>query len=314
MSLSVKAASSPPLDEDSTIRVVSARTGLPMDTLRVWERRYGFPSPRRREGSNRRLYSATDVERLVYIQRVLERGYRIGDVIGKTVSQLRQLDDAPRLATGAIGSTSALPDIEQLVALLAAEDVEELEAALRRAGTFLGPRRFVTELAHPFVVSIGQAWAGGRLAVRHEHLATECLVTQIRQMLAVYRDIQARSQVLLATLPGEPHTLPLQMVALYLVTSGVKPRLLGASTPTDELVDAARALGADVVGLTVAATADRKETRRALKRLRGTLPENVGLWVGGGGAAALGFVHENVRLVTSWSGIDDAVDALRARS
>ena len=47
-----------------TIRVVAKRTGLGMDTLRAWERRYGFPKPERRPGSNRRIYSPAAVERL----------------------------------------------------------------------------------------------------------------------------------------------------------------------------------------------------------------------------------------------------------
>ena len=75
----------------STIRVVSIRTGLPMDTLRAWERRYGFPKPQRRPGSNRRLYAEADVERLVAMARTIDRGYRIGDVVGMPLRELIRL-------------------------------------------------------------------------------------------------------------------------------------------------------------------------------------------------------------------------------
>jgi DNA-binding transcriptional MerR regulator len=301
--------------EGNTIRVVSTRTGLPMETLRAWERRYGFPSPDRRPGSNRRLYSAADMERLVAVQRALDRGYRVGDVIGKTVYELDELNQAPKdSAQKRLQVEPSGVSVEELIELLACDRILELEAQLRRGALTLGPRRFVTDLAHPFAVSVGQAWADGRLSVRHEHHATECLVTQLRQMLANYQDIKARPLVLLATLPGEPHTLALQMVALYLVVAGAKPRLLGGSTPANEIVQSATALGADVVGLTVTPTSDRKQARKDAKALRRGLPAHVPLWIGGTGAAALGFDDETVRVVTSWDAIDQALAQCRARS
>ncbi len=293
--------------EGSTIRVVSARTGLPMETLRAWERRYGFPRPIRRSGSNRRLYSASDIERLVSIQQALDRGYRVGDVIGKTAAQLADLRTLALPPAAEPSQTDG-----QLLELLAHDHVAELESQLRRAAAALGPRRFVTELAHPFAVRVGDAWANGRLSVRHEHVATECLVTQLRQMLASYQDIEARPLVLLATLPGEPHTLPLQMVAVYLAAIGAKPRLLGGSTPPHELVESARVFGADAVGITVTPTSDPELTRKAVKSLRRELPREVAVWIGGGGAAALDSDDEGTRVVTSWMAIDEAVAACRA--
>jgi len=280
-----------------------------METLRAWERRYGFPQPQRRAGSNRRLYSAADVERLVSIQRALARGYRVGDVIGKSDGALAALAEVtPRGAP-----SEPATDVEALLGLLGRDQVPELESQLRRAAVALGPRRFITDFAHPFAVSIGQAWADGRLSVRHEHVATECLVTQIRQMLASYQDIEARPLVLLATLPGEPHTLALQMVALFLVVVGAKPRLLGGSTPAGEIVACARGLGADVVGLTITPSSNRAESRRAIRSLRRHLPPDVPVWLGGGGAAALGLDDEGTRVVTSWSAIEEAVAAFRDR-
>lgn len=287
----------------NTIRVVSARTGLPMETLRAWERRYGFPSPERRPGSNRRLYSKADLDKLVAIRGALANGYRVGDVIAKAIPELELLAGAKETAPASASPVSAVDD---LLDLLARDDVATLEGELRRAALALGPRRFVTELAHPFAIEVGQGWADGKLAVRHEHLATELLVTQLRHMLASYQDIEARPLVLLATLPGEPHTLALQMVALYLVVQGAKPRLLGGPTPADEIIEAARVFRADAVGLTVTPTSDRKESRKAVKAMRRSLPAGVPIWLGGCGAAALD-VEQCADLVTSWQRIDDAI-------
>jgi len=288
------------------------QTGLAMGTLRAWERRYGFPKPQRRLDSNRRLYSRADLERLLAIREALDRGYRIGDVVHKTLPQLRALTGAQ--AAGATGPTSTGDaDVEALLELLASSNLAELEAHLRRAAATLGPRRFLTDLAEPFMRRVGAAWAGGRLSIRHEHLATECVVTQLRQMLASYQDIDARPLVLLATLPGEQHTLPLQMVALYLVALGAKPRLLGGSTPPKDIIECASALGVDIVGLTVAGTADKTPARRDIKALQRGLPAGVHLWIGGSGASLVTSPNKTTRVLASWTAIEEAVTHYRGR-
>lgn len=296
--MNVKSAD-PSASEGSTIRVVSMRTGLAMETLRAWERRYGFPKPERRAGSNRRLYADADVARLVAIARTLEHGYRVGDVVRMPLDELRAIGaDAPARAEA--------PDVDAFVERLRADDVVGLEGELRHAAAALGARRFVVEVAHPFAVRVGDAWEARRIDVRHEHVATECLTTQLRHLLAAYQDVAARPSVLLATLPGETHTLALSMVALYLAVSGAKPRLLGASTPVDQLAAAATSLRADVVGITVTAASDRKTARRHVRALAKRMPRGVPLWVGGGAAASLG-AGEGARIVTSWTAIDDAL-------
>lgn len=296
-------------DDENTIRVVAARTGLGMETLRAWERRYGFPRPERRPGSNRRLYSGDDLARLVAIRRVLERGFRVGDVIGKNMGQLEQLalPDRADVSDHRTTTRAAVPPIGRLLELLAKDRIPELEAELRRSAVAVGPRRFATEVAHPLAIAVGERWAEGKLSVRHEHLATECLVTQLRVMLASFQDVEGRPLVLLATLPGEPHTLALQIVALYLVAIGAKARLIGGSTPPAEIAASARTLRVDAVGVSVTPTASRKEMRRGLTLLRQKLPANIPLWIGGSGAEALEIDAKGTALVTSWDALDEVV-------
>ncbi len=56
-----------------TIAEVEAMTGLSAEVLRQWERRYGFPRPRRTPGGHR-LYALEEVEALRTIKRWLEEG------------------------------------------------------------------------------------------------------------------------------------------------------------------------------------------------------------------------------------------------
>jgi MerR family transcriptional regulator, light-induced transcriptional regulator len=293
----------------SSIKVVSERTGLPMGTLRAWERRYGFPRPSRREGSNRRLYSASDVERLRAVASAVARGYRPGDVIPLPPSELAALLGASADATP---GPRPIADAATLVELLIRDDVKGIEDELRLAAAALGPKRFVTELAHPLAIAVGQAWTEGKVAIRQEHLMTECLTTQLRTLLAAQQAVDGSPTILLTTLPGEPHTLGLQMVALYVALSAAKPRLLGASTPPEQVIAAARAMHARVVGITVTPTADLASAARDVQRLARGLPKNVTLWAGGAGVRALGKVPARVHPVESWSALDAALAEVRA--
>lgn len=59
---------------------VAARlSGVPVDTLRIWERRYSVVGPRMSAG-RQRLYSGTDIRRLTLIKHLVDMGHPIGTV------------------------------------------------------------------------------------------------------------------------------------------------------------------------------------------------------------------------------------------
>ena len=60
------------------IAAVERDTGLSKDTLRVWERRYGFPKPRR-DQHDERLYSLPDLEKLRLLRLLIDYGHRPED-------------------------------------------------------------------------------------------------------------------------------------------------------------------------------------------------------------------------------------------
>ena len=54
------------------IQVVARRTGLSVDVIRAWERRYGVVETRRTESLGR-IYTRDDVERLTMIKQLVDR-------------------------------------------------------------------------------------------------------------------------------------------------------------------------------------------------------------------------------------------------
>lgn len=70
---------------------VAARlAGLSVETLRVWERRYGVCETRRSE-HGQRLYSAAQVRRLGLLKQLVDKGHPIGMLAGLSAGQLASM-------------------------------------------------------------------------------------------------------------------------------------------------------------------------------------------------------------------------------
>jgi DNA-binding transcriptional MerR regulator len=77
--------------EEQTYRIgaIARLTGIPTDTLRVWERRYGVVTPLRSE-TGVRLYRREDVARLALIRRLIDAGHAIGSVAHLGLAELEE--------------------------------------------------------------------------------------------------------------------------------------------------------------------------------------------------------------------------------
>jgi len=96
---------------------VAARlAGIPVETLRVWERRYRVVGPRLSRRGHR-LYSAADVSRLALIRQLVDLGSSIGTVAGLPLAALRDIRSAAAAAShgGLAGSAASLRPVRVAV-------------------------------------------------------------------------------------------------------------------------------------------------------------------------------------------------------
>ena len=277
----------------------------------MWERRYGFPKPARNDAQVR-VYTDADVERLILISRALKAGFRAGEVIHREAAELKGLLSSS--AKAELGALPQSPTISGLLAALQADDANGVRSGLRQAVATLGPRQFLIDVAGPLIEQVGEAWAAGRLNVRHEHLISEALSTQLRLLLSAYEAEAAGPVVLLATLSHEQHGLGLEMAALYLALQGASPRLLGVDTPPDQIVEAAIALRARVVGVGVSPASNRDATLEHVRWMLAELPAEVDVWLGGKAASALQLSDPRVREIVSWNDVDRELSLLRVKN
>ena len=267
-----------------SIAAVERDTGLGKDTLRVWERRYGFPQPGR-DGFGERVYPLDQVEKLRVIKRLMDQGYRPGRIVGLPIEELQ------RLNMGMYGAPQAMQseahqntDLKNYLRLIREHDAEGLRHNLSQALAHQGLKHFVTDVVAPLTAMVGDAWMVGDLQVHEEHLFTECMSGLVRQAIGAASEPGATGKpcILLTTFPQEAHGLGLLMAECMMVLEGARCVSLGTQTPLRDIIDAAHAHRVDVVALSFTASMNPKQIVTGLGELRQTLPPHVEIWVGGG--------------------------------
>ena len=117
--------------------------GMPVTTLRVWERRYGLSQAPASPGGQR-LYAAEDVRRLALIKQLTEQGHAIGRLAGLALPALQALAHTHAQAAQQAQSRSALLSGPRRLAVVGAGlGLRLTRPALSRPGglslTLLGP-------------------------------------------------------------------------------------------------------------------------------------------------------------------------------
>ena len=266
------------------IGAVERDTGIGRDTLRIWEKRYGFPHPER-NNKGERVYSANQISRLQLIRRLLDQGMRPGKVVPLDESALRDLDGGqPQMA---LSRCDVDPALKQMIALASAGDTAALDAALEQALAREGLRPFVLKVLAPLNNLVGELWAGGQLEVFEEHLVTRQLVRFLDVLISRQGFPPGDPEIVLATLPGERHSLGLLMAEALIRHAGSATLNLGTDVPMDQIVAAARRKTIKAVALSFSACYPRGPVRAHIEELADRLPPGVAVWIGGAGVRRL---------------------------
>jgi len=266
------------------IGTVERDTGIGRDTLRIWERRYGFPTPGRND-KGERVYSAEQIRRLQRIRRLLDQGMRPGKVVPLSDEALSEL--AGTLHEPPSSALDINPALAELIALVSCGNISALTAALEKALTREGLRSFVLDTFAPLTTVVGELWAGGKLQVFEEHLFTRHFVHFLDVAMSRVGLSLGEPEVLLATLPNERHALGLLMAEALLVHAGRGTLNLGTDVPLDQVVTAVERSGVKTVALSFSACYARGSIRADLSELVARLPSGVSVWIGGAGAQRL---------------------------
>ncbi len=256
------------------IGAAERETGLSKDTLRIWERRYGFPQPAR-DAKGERTYPTEQVEKLRLIRRLIERGMRPGKIISLDLNALESL------SAQSIRPDQDRADLAQFLDLLRDHDVAEFHRQLSQALMRQGLRHFVLDTVVPLTDRVRDCWMRGDLELFEEHLCAEQIQGALRSAIHSIQHEGKAPRVLLATFTAESRGL-LIMEALCCV-EGTICFGLGAETPCREIARAATAHEANIVGL--AFSTINQDVISGLSELRALMPRGIEMWVSGSNSA-----------------------------
>jgi DNA-binding transcriptional MerR regulator/methylmalonyl-CoA mutase cobalamin-binding subunit len=267
-----------------SISDVERDIGVAKETLRVWERRYGFPQPQR-DANGERIYPPDQVQRLTLVKRLLDQGYRPGKIMALGAQELAALGARPDTLVPARGLDD--PEIRGFIELIKSHKIAELRQRLSQSMLLMGLQRCVTELVAPLTTAVGAAWARGDIAVFEEHLFSDMLQGVMRHAIQAATGqgghAEASPRVLLTTVPQERHGLGLLMAEALLALEGAHCVSLGVQTPLGDIVAAARAQRADIVALSFSASTSARAAVDNINELGTRLGDQAEVWAGGSG-------------------------------
>jgi DNA-binding transcriptional MerR regulator len=215
------------LDAIHSISAASKLSGVPSETIRIWERRYGLLEPSRTEGGHRK-YSDDDVELLRALKSLTDGGTRIGSLKGAAPSAIRRA--ASRLQSG----PRKLDDlVSEAVAAGRARDSARLADILDRPLLVGRSTEIALELFVPLLRRVGDLWHAGELDIATEHFIEKQVTARLHTMLLN----QSRGdgpEGLLACPAGERHEGGLLAAGVVLAKAGFSLSLLGADLPFEE--------------------------------------------------------------------------------
>ena len=215
---------------------LSRRVGVPVESLRAWERRYGLLTPSRTQGGFR-LYGEDDVARVLAMRANLDRG-----LFAAEAARLALAEDVAE----PIRAPAPVADASELAVALDRFDEAGAQRALDRLLATLTLDVVLRDVLLPYLHTLGERWERGETSVAQEHFASNLLRGRLTALARGW-DRGVGPRALLASVEGERHDIALVAFGLALRGHGWRISYLGADTPVASLVEAARELSPDAV-------------------------------------------------------------------
>ncbi|MER7904334.1 MULTISPECIES: MerR family transcriptional regulator [Streptomyces] len=253
-----------PLDGGLTTGEVARRLGVAPTTVRSWDRRYGLGPGTRADGRHRR-WTASDLARLRKMCALTGDGLPPAEaarlvlddstpLVSRPQPKARPVPPSEAHGRSRAGSGLRLGGVRQeckgmaraALRLDAGALDELLDAAVREHGLL----EAWTELIMPTLQAVGRKWeTSGERYVEVEHFLSWHVSGALRRHAPPIAPDARGVTTILACVPGELHTLPLEVLTAALTERGLLVRMFGAALPVESLVAAVRRTGPAVVGL-----------------------------------------------------------------
>ena len=271
-------------DPHHSIKAVSKMTGLSPHLIRIWERRYGAVAPER-TGTNRRLYSDAEIERLHILRLATAAGHSIGNIAKLPLIRLKSLVAKAELTERSISPAGLVVPTAQTfhdtcIAAVKGLDAGLFEETLQKAVVALGHQGLLRQVVGPLAKTIGELWRTGVVTAAHEHFLSAGLKVFLHHLSGQFVVTANAPRLIIATPAGQVHELGAIIVKDAAAQIGWQTTYLGANLPAAEIAGAAIQNQAVAVALSIVYPEDDPDLPQELTNLRRFLPPHVKIIVG----------------------------------
>lgn len=264
------------------IRIAAQKTGVSVDSIRAWERRYNAVTPTRAKGG--RLFSESDIVRLQLLKRAVSEGHHIGQIATLSQSELQRIFAEPeRKKAPSTDAEHIQGSLDLVLSYIREYDVLAADRQLGKLAAFLSPRQFCFEIMIPLMQKVGAAWQKQEINMGQEHLVSMILRSLIGTLLRVHHPNPLAGKAIFSTPSDEHHEFGILASAVLALAAGFQPVYLGPNLPASEIAEAARKTRSRLVVLGVRPNAELREaSRKELLAVKQQMDRSCTLIVGGG--------------------------------
>jgi len=212
-------------------------SGIHVDTIRIWERRYKALDPMRTEG-NTRFYHDGHLRRLLNIVGLNQSGMKISQVCSLSDQEIDQL-----LKKEMDYTISLNPQFEyyisQLLKFGLAYNGLQFDQLISRCIAELGMTLTYKEIIYPLMVRLGLMWRRDHICPAQEHFLSNLIRQKIFVAInEVKVNLQSTTSWLLFLPEDEDHDIGLLFAHYILKLAGQQVIFLGGRVPQESVIDA----------------------------------------------------------------------------
>ena len=214
-----------------TIRDIENLTGIKAHTLRIWEQRYHFFTPKRKE-SQHRFYDNEDLKKLLRISFLYHQGLKISKI-----ASLSEEEIASRVANTEISEGDELRFVTRLIEAAVDFDSATFTAILDDIIAKTGFEKCITGICFPYLQKIGLLWSTNRVIPAQEHFSSYLIQNRIISETEKLPVSNKRPEIILVCPKGEYHELPLLFINYLLRKNNWSTLYIGTNIGREEIME-----------------------------------------------------------------------------
>jgi DNA-binding transcriptional MerR regulator len=213
-----------------TIRDIENLTGIKAHTLRIWEQRYEFFTPQRKE-SKHRFYDNEDLKKLLRISFLYNNGWKVSKIASLSQDEItRQVNEAK------VTDENTFVYISKLIEAAVDFDGSVFKGVLNDLIKAIGFEKTIIEVCYPYLRKIGLLWSTNRVIPAQEHFSSyliqNCIIAETEKLPALNK----KPELILLCPQGEFHELPLLFINYLMKKNNWSALYLGSNISKDEIL------------------------------------------------------------------------------